>query len=167
MHLNYLWSPDTWILLCNECQNKWFSEWIPCIFGPEYGQSNAPKVKIRRPERSHSAVRPKIDPVSRAISTSTLACVQALHLWRARQTARDRVPRTCSPFACCYRVTSHDFPNWRACSQVTPTRDTELSTFQEAPSCAFSSWLLNMWDPITAPWLAPLLGTFGLGLLCW
>ena len=98
MHLNYLCSPDTWILPCNKCQNKWFSEWIPCIFGPEYGQSNAPKVKIRRPERSRSAVRPKIDPVSRAISTSTLASGQALHLWRARRAARKRAPRTCVPF---------------------------------------------------------------------
>ena len=98
MHLNYLCSPDTWILPCNECQNKWFSEWIPCIFGPEYGQSNLRKVKIRRPERSHSAVRPKIDPVSRAISTSTLASGQALHLWRARPAARKRGPLTCVPF---------------------------------------------------------------------
>ena len=98
MHLNYLCSPDTWILPCNECQNKWFSNWIPCIFVPEYGQSNAPKVKIRRPERSHNAVPPQIVPVSRAISASTLTSGQALHLWRATRAARKRAPHTCVPF---------------------------------------------------------------------
>lgn len=97
MHLNCLCSPDIWILPCNECQNKWFWEWVSCIFVPGYGQCNAPEVKIRRPERSVSAVRPKIDPVSSSVSTSTLASGQALHLWRARQAARKRGPRTCAP----------------------------------------------------------------------
>ena len=109
--------------------NKWFLEWIPCIFVSEYGRSNAAKVKIRSERTRPSHLR--------LLSHAALAWLLATSL--TGELAR-RLPQL---------VTLN------------------YSLFQEALSCAFSSWLLNMWDPITAPWLAPLLGTFGLGLLCW
>ena len=166
-HLNYLCSPDISSLPCSECENKWFSEWIPCIFGPDYGQSNTPKVKIRRPERSHSAVWPKIDPVlsNLNLNTSFRASSSFMASEASREKTRPSHLRTLSCAALAWLLATS--PTGELAPRLPQLVTMTYSLFQEAPSCAFSSWLLNMWDPITAPWLAPLLGTFGLGLLCW
>lgn len=67
-----------------------------------------------------------------------LACWQAIHLRRAKRDTRERAsergaeerrafPALAFPFfpcplhACCSRVTSHDFPKWRAYSHAFPT----------------------------------------------